>query len=529
MRDTHDVVIIGGGHNGLVMGAYLAKAGLDVCIVEKNAWLGGGCVTQEVCGDGYKSDLAAICHIFIQANPLLRNDELGLKSRYGLKYTYPDAPYAVVFPDDRAYVCHRDVERTCAMIEERFSPRDADAYLKFYQWAAAGLELLLPTMYSPGPSTGELFSALGATARGQDVMRALMMSSLQLLDDWFVNDPVKIAMARFTTEVIAAPQDVGTGMLLYMMVPFIHRFGIGIPVGGSGALTQSLQQCLVDHGATIHTSAGVSRIEVIGGEARGVVLDSGARLGARKAVVSAVNVKQLFQRMLASDNLPDELSVKAGRLKVSSFQTFLQSLALNEAPRYKAGADVDRACCVEFAADTMAEFRQHFDAFSYGHLRSDGPLMITPSLFDPTRAPPGKHVGYLLHYAPYHLAQGASQWDHIGESFADELIAHLRRRTSNMADESIIARSVMTPLGFERWNTSFIEGEANHIGNYIFQSMGMRPMPGYGHHRTPVSRLYMTGASTHPGGGLTAGSGRAAAMVLMRDLGMSTEAIFTGS
>ncbi|WP_437895471.1 phytoene desaturase family protein [Sorangium sp. So ce124] len=525
MKNEHDIIIIGAGHNGLATAAYLAKAGLDVCVLEKNPWIGGGCVTQELAAPGFKNDPASTCHIFIQANPLLVNDELGLKSKYGLKFHYPDSLYSVVFPDDSSYTCYRDVEKTCAMIEKRFSARDADAYRKFYDWASAGLDMLTPAFYAPCPPAGDLFAMLQQSGPGRELMRALMMSSLQLLDDWFENDFVKIAIARFTTEVIISPQEAGTGVILYMMTPFVHRYGIGLPEGGSGALTDKLEACLKDLGATIRTQSGVKRITVAGGAAKGVVLESGEEIRARKAVVSAVHVQQLVLQMLRPEQLSPDVTTMARRIKMNPFSLFHQVLAMHEAPRYKAGDEVDKSCIVEFAPGNMPEFRQHFEDFHHGRVRTDGPLMMTQSLFDPTRAPAGKHSGYLLHYAPYHLREGAAHWDRLKDDLAAGVLAHLQRRTTNMGEANILGRKVFSPLDFERWNSSFVEGDGTHIGNYLFQSLSMRPMPGWGHYRTPVDKLYMTGASTHPGGGISAGSGRAAAQVVCQDLGISFETL----
>ncbi|QRN99561.1 NAD(P)/FAD-dependent oxidoreductase [Archangium violaceum] len=520
---SYDVIVIGSGHNGMTAAAYLAKAGLDVCVLEKSGGLGGGCVTRELCGPGFKSDPASTCHITIQANPLLLDDELGLMSKYGLKYHYPDILYSVVFPDDSSFICYRDIDRTCASIAEKFSARDADAYKRFCAWAGDGLEMMLPTMFSACPPTGQLFSMLDQSDAGRETMHALMLSGMQLLDEWFEDDRLKIAMARQASEVIFDPHEVGTGSHLYMLTPFIHRFGIGVPEGGSGVLVDKLAECLRDHGATVRTRSGVRRILVQGGKATGVELETGETLTARRAVVSGVNVKQLFLGMLDPKELPSEMPHRVRRLKINPFQSFCQLMALEEAPRYKAGEEVNRSAMVEFSPATRREFRRYFDDLQRGQLRPDVPAMVTQTLFDPTRAPPGKHTGYLHCYAPYHLEQGAEKWDEIEMGVANEVLSHLERHTTNMSASNLIHRKIINPREIERRNAAFIEGESTHLGNYLFQSMALRPLPGWGQYRTPIDGLYMTGSSTHPGGSISAGSGRASAQILCQDLGIDFE------
>src|SRR5215470_12868862 len=173
----HDVIVVGGGHNGLTAAAYLAKAGLDVLVLEAKEYVGGGVITQEATIPGFQHDLHAIAHIFIQGNPLIRNDELGLLSRYGLKYVFPDPSMAVVFPDGDYIAFYRDVHKTAETIA-RISPRDAANYLRFHEFASPLLDMLLDGFFSPPPPLGALFGQLDQFEAGQEMLRLLMMSYL---------------------------------------------------------------------------------------------------------------------------------------------------------------------------------------------------------------------------------------------------------------------------------------------------------------------------------------------------------------
>jgi len=266
-------------------------------------------------------------------------------------------------------------------------------------------------------------------------------------------------------------------------------------------------------------SSSIKAIKVEGEEAKGVILDSGEEILADKAVISNLNAKQLFLDMLGPELLPEGFQGKIKRLKASTFQGMLQALALNEAPRYKAGGDVNKAGMVEISP-FLEDYLRTFDEFRYGIPSAIMPMMVVATLFDSTRAPQGRHTMYLYHYEPYDLKDGgAAKWDAIRQEVADGILETLRKYTTNMGPENILGRWMHTPLDYERTNPAFIHGDIGQIGPQITQFFGNRPLPGWGKYRTPVKKLYMCGSSTHPGGAVT-GGGRAAVQVVMEDLGI---------
>lgn len=197
---TYDVVVVGGGHNGLIVASYLAKAGLAVCVVERLDKVGGGAVTREVTVPGFKHDVCSMFHHFIQENPLIANDELGLLSKYGLSYIYPDPIFAFIFPDGKSLVIYHDINKTCASIAQ-FSSKDADAYPKFCKAGAQIIKAAVMSLFSPPPPFGRFISFMEASELGREYLRIMLSSPMDILDEWFESEQVKLALARHASAV----------------------------------------------------------------------------------------------------------------------------------------------------------------------------------------------------------------------------------------------------------------------------------------------------------------------------------------
>ncbi|MBI2847627.1 MAG: NAD(P)/FAD-dependent oxidoreductase [Chloroflexi bacterium] len=517
--EKHDVVIVGGGHNGLVVAAYLAKAGVDVCVVEMKDEVGGAVITKELTLPGFKHDPGSVMHGMISANPLIHRDELGLKSKYGLKYTVPDRQFAVIFPDDSSLVFYRDIDKTCESISQ-FSRKDAEAYRRFHKSASEMLKVASVAAFSPPPSWGTMMSFFDASEEGREFLRIALSSAVDVAEDWFESEQLKIALTRFASEAMTGPQEKGTGRIMFF-VTSLHSWGWGVPVGGSGSLTKALAAFIKDNGGTIKVSSPVKSVRLEAGKAKGVVLENGDEIAATRAVVSNVNVKQLFLDMLKPDELPPGLPDKVKRIRHATFSAIHQALALNNAPKYKAGREVDNAFMVECVPATMEEFLQSFNEYSFGITNTSMPLMVTATIFDPSRAPEGKHTLYLYHYEPYNLKGGGpNKWNEIKQDIADRVLETTARHATNMGADNILGRWIMSPLDLEQYFPSMLAGDIGHIGQFLTQYYAYRPLPGMGQYRTPISGLYMCGASTHTGLGVN-GSGRAAVQVIMEDLGIS--------
>jgi phytoene dehydrogenase-like protein len=519
-RDKHDIVVIGGGHNGLVVAAYLAKAGLDVAVVERLPHCGGGVRTEELTLPGFWHDAFSSDHALIQSNPLIARDELGLKAKYGLKYLTHSPGTAFVFPDDRALIMYDELEKTCESISQ-FSLRDAEVYPKFIETCREMEAILAHFMFSPPPALGTMLSFLEASERGRDYLRLILSSALEVAEDWFESEEVRAALVRSVSEVLIPPQQQGTGNFVFKFAPAAG--GVVIPEGGSGALTEALTRYLKDAGVKVITGAPVKTIKLESGSARGVILESGDEIVAEKAVVASVHVRQLLLEMLPESAIPQSMRISLGRLRPSVFVTMKQDLALSEAPRYTAGSEVDRCLFVRLT-HPLEQMLRMYDDFRHG-VPQTGDLGIgTPTVADPSRAPAGKHVLFIWQHEPQTPVDGWVTWDELKTEIADGALQTLRDHTENLGPDTILGRFVRTPLDLEQYNPTWAGGDGNHIGVSLSQLFSNRPLPGLGQYRTPVKGLYLAGASTHPGPGVS-GGGRAAALRVMEDLGINVRKV----
>jgi len=517
-KNKYDVVVIGGGHNGLVVAAYLVKAGLDVCVFEHHSKVGGGAITSEMNVPGFKFDLGSAAHYGIQGNPLVRRDELGLKAKYGLKYINPDPITAFVFPDDSSLIVHMDIRKTCESIA-RFSKKDAEAWPSFCRNAAQTMKAGSLAMSGALPPMGKLLSFLGASEEGREYWRVFLASCMDIVDEWFESEEVKAAICRYACDYMASPREFGTGFNAISGLALIQNWGLGLPVGGSGALSEALASCIRDNGGTIAVSTPVKSIKVGGGEVKGVILANGEEIRASKAIVSNLNVKQLFLQMLRGEDLPAGFQTKVSKLRHSRYSYLNCFIALNEAPKYAAGPEVNRTASVAITP-YREEMLRALDDIIYGVPRALLPFATVHSLEDPTRAPAGKQALSLLHFAPYSLKEGGpTGWDTVKQKVADGVLNLARRHITNLTAENILGSSVMSPLDIERYNPAMVQGDVLHIAHLPSQYFSDRPLPGWGQYRTPVKKLYMCGASNHPGGGVV-GSGRTTAQVMMEDIGI---------
>ena len=240
-----DIIAIGSGHNGLVAAAYMAQAGKKVLVLERNAWFGGGVVTRELTVPGFRHDQHSMAHIFIQGNPLLKNDDLGLKSKFGLRYVFPEMPMMSVFEDGTTLGMYRDRERTVADIA-KFSKKDAEAFRKLADMAATFLPMIQSQLYSPPAPVGASFALMDQSREGRDLMRLQQLSCHDLLTGMFEHEKVIMHFGRIAGENLVSPDEKATGMGPFVFVGFLEAYGIGVPIGGSAALTDANYGCAIN-------------------------------------------------------------------------------------------------------------------------------------------------------------------------------------------------------------------------------------------------------------------------------------------
>ena len=521
----HDIVVVGAGHNELVVAAYLAKAGLDVGVVERRDFVGGGAQTRETTLPGFKHETDSIAHAWILANPMITEDELGLKAKYGLEYLLADPFGAHVFADGGYFCSYKSLDRTCESIAS-VSPRDADAYRQFFEESKPIMEFISRGNFAPAPSLGQMFAMLDSSPQGRGILRFLLMSAWDVVEERFFDPRIKVALLKLADEAMIYPESKSTGIYLFIMVPMTHIYGAGTPRGGGIGLPLSLVRCLEANGGTVYLNSEVTKIVTEGNRAVGVRVASGEVIRAKRAVVSGLQAKITFGRLL--DDVPADLLRKINQVAPSDHSTVSTNYALNEAPRYKVGGDADLAYCVELLP-AMDDFRRMFDDCRYGiPPRTLAPYVACHDLVDDSKSPPGKANIQFYQPAPYRLADGGPQkWDEIKEEFEDHKLEWFRRFALNMGPENILARNIKSPLDIERWNPNYVEGDIMGLGAYLYQFMGWRPIPELGHYRTPLDGLYLCGIGTHPGGGVTGGA-RAAVQVIMEDLGIDFDDVVAG-
>ncbi len=519
MAQEYDFIIVGSGHNGLTAGAYLAKAGQKVLVLERSDWYGGGVVTKEILAPGFKFDLHSSLHVNIQANPLILKDELGLLSKHGLRYLYPDAVFSTIFDDQTSIITYKDVDRTCESIS-RISQRDAEAYRRFAEMSKKIVPLVTQSLFVPSPPQGQFFALLDQSTEGQEIFRALQMSKLDICREWFESDKLIIHLLKFASETLTAPEDKGTGFILYTMPGMVHTYPIGIPVGGSGALVDALISCLKSYGAELRDKTDVTKILAEGGRAVGVRLADGQAIRARNGVIGQIH-PWLLDKMV--EGLDDGVVARAKRVQTGAFAIMPQHLALKEPPKYHAGDAAGRVILANYTPSTLERFLRVFDNYRFGDIWAPGSTdtILASHMqcqFDPSQVPAGRAAITVYGFGPFELRDGGSaRWDDRQQEVADWLLDRYRHYALNISDENIIGRRFDTPLEIFRHSPMFQRGDVSGAGEYLHQIGGHRPTPELAKLKVPgVDRLYLTGTAINVSS--VSGAGRATAIKVCEDL-----------
>ena len=519
--EKFDIVVAGAGHNSLITAAYLAKAGYRCLILEGRPKIGGGVKTAELTLKGFHDDCCSTAHVFIQDNPLIKNDELKLAD-YGLQYIDPDPIFHVPFPDGSYLTQWRDLDRTCAEFA-KFSKKDAAAYRKMLAELDAVRSLFAAGSFTPIGFAKPLNDQLGQIPQGKLWQRRLAMSAWDIVHDTFEDDHCRTFML-YMSHLAAEPPDAPvTGRLAYG-APRQQHSGRPLPKGGSGALTEALGRFVEAHGGTILVNKWVKSLIVENGKCVGVECSDGSSYRASRAVVSTIHIKHLV------DMAPKQLWGDDFLYGVDTWQAenamFVTHYATSEPPIYKVDGGTLSPVESGILASPYRALRFAFDD-TRGVVNLDEPPLqvICCSVADPTRAPAGKHTLKVLGWQPYQLKEGPEHWDKIKYDVSDANLKYLRRFAPNLTDDKILARFVESPLDLERMNPHFWHGSAHAGAQNAAQTGSLRPMAGWAQHRMPIPGLYQTGATTHPGGSVTGGPGRNAATVIFKDFGTSIEEV----
>jgi len=523
MSERYDAIVIGGGHNGLVAAAYLARGGRKTLVLERRHVLGGASVTEEIF-PGFKYT------VFSYVVSLLRPEiirDLDLPA-HGLQILPLES--TVTPMDNGDYLAGwADPDETRRELC-RHSPRDADAAAVFgrlmHHMAMAVKPILGmlppdPTSLSPGDLAGLLklgghFRSLGAE-RFHALHKLMTMSSADYLDEWFEFGPLKATKsASGIIGTFLGPRSPGTAYVLlhHYMGELDGAFRAwGFQKGGTGAISESIASAARAQGVTIRTNAAVERVLVRNGQATGVVLEGGEEIPAR-TVVSGLDPRLTFTRLVEPKELPESLvdAVRRFKFRGSSGKV---NLALSGLPNFTClpgeGPHLRGAISI---SPSIEYLERAYDDAKYGEF-SRHPYMdvVIPSMIDPGMAPPGKHVmSIFVQYAPHNLNGGWN--DEKREAFGDAVVDTLARYAPNIKS-LILHRQVLTPDDIERI-TGLTEGNIFQGELALQQLFFLRPAPQWARYRTPIRGYWQCGAGTHPGGGIMGASGRLAANEILR-------------
>ncbi len=535
MNDTRDVVIVGGGHNGLVCAFYLAKAGFKPLVLERRAQVGGAAITEEF-HPGFRCSTLAHNTGPLRAD-IVRDMQL---EQHGLKLVTPDVNTVSLLPDGRALVLYSDAKRAAAEIAQ-WSEKDASSYADFAValgkiGKVIGEALALTPPDIDSPSSGDLWGMLktGRAMRNlgkRDLYRVLRwgpMAVADLVAEFFDTEPLRATIAaRGIFGTFLGPWSAGSALVLLLRAAADSASSpspagsVQFPAGGIGAVTLAMAAAAQQVGAEIRTDAEVAEIRVKDGVATGVVLASGEEISAR-TVVSNADPKRTLMRLVDPTHLaPDFVqkiknyrsmgTVAKINLALASLPEFVALKSRSEstsqsnllAGRIQIGPEIDY-------------LERAFDESKYGNFSRAPYLELTfPSISDPSLAPAGKHVmSIYMQYAPYKLKDG--DWENQRKALGETVVKTIAQYAPNLP-QSILRHQIITPKDLEE-TYGLTGGHIFHGELALDQFFTMRPVLDWARYKTPIERLYLCGSGTHPGTGLTGGSGANAAREIAKSL-----------
>lgn len=517
LERSYDGIIIGAGHHGLILGSYLAKAGLTILLVDRRLEYGGGLSTKEVTKPGFYHNLHSINHFHIGHSPWFTDLNLGEK----VTYITPRYELGQAHRDGSALVFGRDLEETVANVA-RFSKRDAAT---FREWNRKAEEItrsvLIPERYSEPLPQDERERLLAKTAAGRDFIAVTRRQPLDVVEELFENEHVKLLFlfkvslfGTWLTDTMSKTSPMGS-----VIRAFDLETGYQLCQGGSFNLARGLMETFIASGGTFQPQVDIARILVEGDRSTGIGLRDGRTVRARQFVASTLDVHQTFESLIGREQLPVELGKKLDKFQYTGWTLFGLHLALEESPRFlaeKFDPNINRTLKWSIGAETMQDLFSAFDDVNNNKVPRTvqfgaGPL----SLLDPTQAPPGKHTTYAWHVMPRNPEIGDRDYETFKKEFSDRILETWARYCPNMTRKNVLGQYVYTAHEYTQEFPNMRNGD-------IFMGAFSADQVMYNHfgYRTPIKNFYMAGSAGHPGGAISGGSGYITAGIIARDLGL---------
>lgn len=517
LERSYDGIIIGAGHHGLVLGSYLARAGLDILLVDRRLQYGGALVTGEVTAPGFYHNLHSINHFHISETPWFRDLELGDR----VEYITPRYEFGQPHLDGSALVFGRDLEETLANVA-RFSERDAKT---FRDWNRKAEEItariFLSERFSEPLPQAEREELLSRSEIGRDFLAMTKRQPFDVVRELFGNEHVQLLflfkVSLFGTWLVDTLSQ--TSPMGSVIRAFDLQSGYQLCKGGSGNLARALFETFVAAGGRFAPQVELERIMLEGGKATGITLKDGRTVRAKQFVASTLNVHQTFEDYIGRSQLPTAFAQKRDAFQYTQWTIFGLHLAMHEPVRFlaeKFDPNLHRTLKWSLGAETMDELLAAHKDVVAGRAPDivqfgSGPL----SVLDPTQAPPGKHTTYAWHVMPLN-PKIDTDYELFKQEFADKIIEKWAKYAPNMTSKNIIARHVYTAREYTQTFPEMRQGDI-FMGAFNAEQV-MHNHFGY---RTPIPNLYMSGSACHPGGAISGGAGYISAGIIARDLGLN--------
>jgi phytoene dehydrogenase-like protein len=508
----YDAVVIGAGVNGLAAGLHLAVKGWKVLVIERADVAGGAVKTRELTRPGFRHDLYAMNLSLFAGSPFFAAHKDRLLAQ-GLALVGAEYCFASPFPDGGWLGVEKNLDANVSRIAA-LSPADAERWRAMTAAFGQDAPHIFALLGSPLPSWQALRVAFAAwRARGTawvaDTARLLVASPRDWLDENFENAKLKTMLAIWGMHLDFSPDCAGGALFPYLESMADQSFGMALGRGGADTIVSALTRAIGAAGGEVRLGAPVQSIVVESGRAKGVVLTSGERVDATRAVIANLHPGLLFGKLVPASS--------PAMARLAGFRpgpaTMMVHLALSDLPDWRAGAELRRFAYVHLAPSMAAMAKTYTEALD-GLLPGEPALVVgQPTAIDPSRAPAGQHVLWVqVRVLPSRIRGDAggtingTQWDEIKESYADRVTGIIERYAPGFGAK-ILARAVLSPADLERDNPNLVGGDSLGGSHHLDQNFLFRPAFGWSRYRTPIDRLYMVGASTWPGAGTGAGSG----------------------